>query len=384
MRMLLPRRHFIAISLGSLGAHTLKASGSILPGSSSAEVRGVWIHPEESFDSDPVKGKQQIRDAVRRLADAHFNLILPWTKNGYFVALDNPEYQFSHPMAKWDALGFLIEEASRSGIGVELWYAFTEYRSDKSPDFDPRVGGNPEWAARRLGELIPDPKTGRPVPRKWENLCPQYPSAREWQLRLLGKTFQRYPKLRGVHIEEPGYSHTDECVCDLCLKLFSEMYGKPLPESINTSAAVNFRNIGTTAFMNQLREMLQAHYPNFIFSTNGAYDWHVDRARGRDWTYWAALDWLDYYAPQIYVTDVATYRTQLSFTMKTLGQHCATYPGIGVRWSSGSNTVPVVIGQIEASRELNAGGVLLFLGPGDVVSDELYHALLTGPFRSTA
>jgi hypothetical protein len=68
--------------------------------------------------------------------------------------------------------------------------------------------------------------------------------------------------------------------------------------------------------------------------------------------------------------------------MQTLGQHCMTYAGIGVLWSSGHNTVPTVIGQIEASREMNTGGTILFLGDGDVVSDELYRALLSGPFRS--
>lgn len=388
MRTSILRRDFIALLAGSVGASTLKAKGGVLPSSSNSsteEVRGAWIHPEGRFSSDPAKGKQQIRDAVRRLADAHFNLILPWTKDGYLVALDHPEYLPAHPLAKWDGIGFLIEEAARAGMGAELWYAFGEYRSRESPDFDPRVGGNLEWAARRLVELVPDPKTGKPLPRKYDSLCPQHPAARLWQMNLLTKTFERYPQLRGVHIEEPGYSYPDECVCDLCLKLFSEMYGKSLPQVIHTTAATNFRNIGPTEFMNQLHDLLQARYPNYTFSTNGAYSWRIDRARGRDWTYWAALDWLDYYAPQIYVNDVGTYRKRLAFTMKTLGAHCATYPGIGVLWSSGKNTVPNVIRQIEASREMGTGGVLLFLGgPDDNISDDLYRSLLSGPFHSPA
>jgi uncharacterized lipoprotein YddW (UPF0748 family) len=381
---MLPRRDFMGLLLGSLGAHTLRASDKVPSKTSSAEVRGVWIHPEGSFDADPVKGKKQIRAAVRRLADAHFNLILPWTLDGYLVALEHPEYLSSHPQARWDALGFLIEEASRVGLDTELWYAFAEYRSRKSPDFDPRVGGNLEWAARRLGELVPDPKTGKVAPRQYENVCPQHPQARLWQLGLLRKAFQRYSQLKGMHVEEPGYRYTDECVCDLCLEVFPKLSGKPLPRSIHTLEGINFRCIGATAFMTQLYEILQQDYPKYTFSTNGAYDWRVDRDRARDWTYWAGMGWLDYYAPQIYVGDVATFRKRLRFTMKTLGGHALTYAGIGVSWSSGHNTVPTVIGQIEASREMNTGGTILFLGDGDVVSDELYRALLRGPFRLPA
>ena len=383
---MLPRRDFIGLLLGSLGAHTLRASASDSVPSKplSPEVRGVWIHPEGSFDADPVKGKRQIRAAVRRLADAHFNLILPWTQDGYLVALEHPEYLAAHPQARWDALGFLIEEASRVGLNTELWYAFSEYRSRQSPDFDPHVGGNLQWAARRLGELLPNAKTGKIAPRGWSTLCPQHPEARLWQLELLRKAYQRYPLLKGMHVEEPGYSHVDECVCDLCIEVFPKLNGKPLPQWIDSPEGINFRCIGPTAFMSQLYQLLQKEYPKFVFSTNGAYDWRIDRRLGRDWTYWAGVDWLDYYAPQIYVHDVATFRKRLLFTMKTLGGRSLTYAGIGVLWSSGSNTVPTVIGQIEASREMNADGTILFLGDGDVVSDELYRSLLRGPFRLPA
>ncbi len=380
---MLPRRDFIELLLGSLGARTLRASANdrIRFKPLSAEVRGVWIHPEQTFDADPTRGKKQIQAAVRWLADAHFNLILPWTTDGYLVASDHPEYLASHPLAQWDALGYLIKEASRVGLDTQLWYAFAEYRSRQSPDFDPRVGGNLQWAARRLGELIPDPKTGKVASRLWENVCPQHPEARLWQMDLLRKAFQRYPQLKGMHVEEPGYRYTDECVCDLCLEVFPKLNGKPLPQSIHTLEGINFRCIGSTAFMSQLYEILQKDYARYVFSTNGAYDWRVDRDRARDWTYWAGMNWLDYYAPQIYVKDVNTFRKRLRFTMQTLGQHCMTYAGIGVGWSSGHNTVPTVIAQIEASREMDTGGTILFLGDGDIVSDELYRSLLRGPFR---
>src|SRR5262249_43091950 len=142
------------------------AHGRAQNAAATLEARGVWLHPENLFDADPAKGKEQVRAMVRRLGDAHFNLILPWIKSDYLVALEDAEYRKKHPTAGWDALGALIEEATRAGISVQLWYAFTEYRSAGSPDFDPRVGGNPQWAARRIDEMAPDPKTGKIAARR--------------------------------------------------------------------------------------------------------------------------------------------------------------------------------------------------------------------------
>jgi uncharacterized lipoprotein YddW (UPF0748 family) len=333
------------------------------------------------FDADPVKGKEQVRVAVRRLAEAHFNLILPWTTSGYLVALDHPEYLAFHPTARWDALGVLVDEASRAGLAVHLWYAFSEDRSRNSPDFDPRVGGNPEWAARRIRESVPDPRTGKVMPCRWDDVCPLHPEARQWQGALLGKTFQRYPALKGIHIEEPGYDN-GQCVCDLCLKVFPEIYGKPLPESIRSFEADDFRAVGTTAFMSGLYHLLQKDHPHLVFSTNGDYDWPGDRMKGRNWASWAGLGWLNYYVPQVYMSDVGMFRRGLGSAMKILGQRCTTYAGIGVRWDGGTNSAEQIVSQIEAAREMGAGGVVLF--SGDAVSDELFHSLVRGPFRLPA
>lgn len=377
MASILPRRDFLTLAPALMGAYGLSAK--MAPSTASSEARGIWIHWGGHFDADPVKGKEQVRSLVGRLAEAHFNLILPWTLVGYLVALEHPEYLDLYPTARWDGMGVLIDEAARAGLAVHLWYAFSEDRSQKSPDFDPRVGGNHEWAARRIHELVPDPRTGKVNPRRWDDVCPLHPEARQWQLALLGKAFQRYPQLKGIHIEEPGYDG-GQCVCDLCLKVFSEIYGKPLPESIRSFQAEDFRAVGTTAFMSELYHLLQKDYPTFAFSANGDYDWPDDRRKGRDWASWAGLGWLNYYVPQVYMRDTVAFRRGLASAMKILSRRCATYAGIGVYWDGGANTPEQIVSQIEASREMGAEGVVLF--SGDHLSDELVDALVRGPFRS--
>ena len=345
------------------------------------EARAVWLHLPR-FDADPAKGKEQVHSTVQKLAENNFNLILPWVTSDYLVALDDAEYQKQVPNAGWDSLGVLNEEAARAGLSVDIWYAFTEYRKARSSDYDPRVGGDPQWAALRMNEYRPDPQTGQRAPRKWEDVCPQHPGARKWQLGHLVKVLQRYPKLGGIHIEEPGYTYLGNCLCELCMEIFPKIYGGPLPDAINTREAEDFRTMGTSFFMAELLEILRKDYPRVVYSANGGANWRSDRRSGRDWGRWARSGWLDYYASQVYTTKTDQFRQRIGLTVKDLSPDCPVYAGIALQWSSGKNTVEEVMRQIDASRELGAAGVCLFHAAA--FTDEFYTALKNGPFRSPA
>jgi uncharacterized lipoprotein YddW (UPF0748 family) len=374
----IPRRSFVK----ALPVPFYAAGLSSQAAAAKTEARAVWLHLSSMFDADPAKGKEQIHSVVQKLAEHNFNLILPWVTSEYLVALDHEEYRKGSRSAAWDSLGVLIDEASRAGLAVDMWYAFTEYRSAGSPDYDPRVGGDPKWAALRINEYRPDPKTGKIAPRKLEDVCPQHPEARKWQLGHMAKVLQRYPKLGGIHIEEPGYTYQGNCLCDLCMEVFPKLYGAPLPEAIETREAEDFRTMGTSFFMAELLALLHKDYPRAVFSTNGGPDWRYDRKEGRDWGRWARSGWLDYYASQVYTTKTEAFRRQIKMTVKDLSPECPVYAGIALRWSEGQNTVDETMRQIEASREQGAAGVCLF--SASAFTDEFYAALKRGPFRSPA
>ncbi len=342
----------------------------------------MWIHPENLFKAPDAGGRTLVREALERFARANFNRILAWTPSDYLVALENDLYREAHPTARWDSLGALIEEASRHGIPVEIWYSFTAYRKRASSDFDPRVGGDPEWAAVRRDEFVPDPKTGRKTPRRWNDVCPQHYGARRWQRELLLRIAARYPKLNGVHIEEPGYDYPDNCLCDLCREVFEKLHGVPLADRLMTPEAENFKCLGTSAVITDLRAVRKQRYPQRIFSANGGYNYRRERAQGRDWGRWAREGWLDYYAAQVYVSDTAKFRERFSTTVRDVGANCPVYAGLGFLWSSGQNTVAEILRQIEAARDLGAAGVALF--HGGAFTPELLDALRTGPFRAPA
>jgi uncharacterized lipoprotein YddW (UPF0748 family) len=358
------------------------ASGLKLPAAETApapapgtEARGVWMHPALQFSTDPVVGKQQIHNAVRRLADANFNLILPWVLSEHIVALTDTNDQAAVPHAKWDALGELVLAARECGIRVHLWYSFTHYKSPQSPEFNPRHGGNPAWAAwqidnRRSGEA-----------NAMTDVCPLHPAARAWELKAIERLLDRYPGV-GIHIEEPGFGYFGNCVCDLCRKTFRELYGFEETDAINGPQAEDLKCLGTTEFIRQLRARLDQRSPKPALSVNGGSSWRVDRTLGRDWRRWAQLHWLDYYASQIYREDLGDFVSSTQTVMTDLENDCPVFVGIGVKWSGGASSLPMVLQQIDAARKRGAKGLLFF--SASALTDEHYAALKAGPFKNPA
>ena len=89
---------------------TLPAAAAVAaPVSKREETRAVWIHPENLFKGSEAEGRKLVRDAVERFASANFNLILPWVPSDFLMALESEAYRDSHPTARWDALGVLID-----------------------------------------------------------------------------------------------------------------------------------------------------------------------------------------------------------------------------------------------------------------------------------
>jgi len=341
---------------------------------SSPEARGVWLHLSD-FSADPGKGRSEVHQIVERLANANFNLVMPWVLSEYAAALTDTNYVAAAPTAAWDALGELSREAARRGMRIHLWYSFTYYKSPKSPDFDPTRGGDPSWAARSLADFQhhTNPMT---------DVCPSHPAARKWEVALIESLLRRYTNISGIHIEEPGYGYPQNCLCDLCRSVFKDMHGEDLEKKIAASSAEDFRCIGMTEFIRELRQRLSQMNPRPILSVNGGSSWRSDRSLGRDWKRWAELGWLDFYASQNYSGEIAPFSAMTQMVLKDLSPHCPVFIGIGIKWSGGATALPVVLKQIADARSRHAGGILFFSAKS--LTDEYLDALREGPFGSRA
>jgi uncharacterized lipoprotein YddW (UPF0748 family) len=346
------------------------------------EIRAVWVHMEDRFSGDPQTGRMRVQQFVARVAGAKLNLILPWVRSEYVAALDDPRYRSSCPTARWDALGELIRAANAKGIAVHPWYSFTYYKSPASPEFDPKHGGDPTWAARRIDEFVPDPQTGKTVPRRMADCCPRHAEARVWQLKWIERLLDRYPGAGGFHVEEPGYGYPGNCVCNLCLREFQERYRKDLRECVDGAEAADFKCAGTTAFMDLLRARLSRRGRRLVLSVNGGCAMDQERSLGRDWGRWARDRWMDMYYAQDYTPDMQSFRRNGARVLSDLRGTVPVVIGIGIMWSGGRNTLETVMAQIQAAREMGSQGVALF--SGEEIPEELWTALKQGPFRSPA
>jgi uncharacterized lipoprotein YddW (UPF0748 family) len=346
------------------------------------EGRAIWWHPEK-LSPEPAAGRAQIEAFVKRCALANLNLILPWTRSDYLVALDDPKYQKRFPTAKWDALGCLIETAAKHHIQVHLWYSLTYYKEHDSPEFNPEAGGNPDWAAVREDELVPG-KDGKVQPRRWADVCNLHADARTFTLNLLEKTLQRYPKVGGLHIEEPGFGYAGNCVCPLCQSVYKEIYGTNIVGKTQLPAAVDLKCLATTDFMRRLREMMLKRDKSLILSTNGGYSWTSDRYSGRDWGIWAKHGWIDYYAPQIYVANTATLAERSKRTVNDIGRDTHVYVGIRLRVKQEKDrdlSAAELCEFVKTIRAAGARGIALFWA--DVFTDAQAEALRNGPFNES-
>lgn len=340
----------------------------------SKEARGVWLHLTD-FSADPDEGKKQVQQVVERLANANFNLIMPWVLSEYAAALTDTNYLSAAPTAKWDSLGEVVREAHRRGIQTHIWYSFTYYKSGNSPEFDPKHGGDPKWAAWSLGSF-----------QKKENaitdLCPLHPEARQWELKLIESLLDRYTNVFGIHIEEPGFGYPKSCVCELSRSVFKSIHGKDLETMIDSPRAEDFRCMATTEFIRELRERVNQRQPKPILSVNGGPLWRGDRTLGRDWKHWAELGWLDYYAAQIYSAQFEAFSSYAKTVLNDMSAHCPVFVGIGVKWSGGETALPVVLKQVEEARARGSKGILFFSAKH--LTDEYLNALKAGPFKESA
>jgi uncharacterized lipoprotein YddW (UPF0748 family) len=389
------RHGLVALGIILASAVGVRAFSSRTPAieykAASPEVRATWIYVGKGskFSNDPATGRQEVITLVDKLADANFNLLLPWVRSEYATALEDPAYQKGEPLASWDPLQVMISEAQRRGMKVHLWFAFTVGKSPAAPEFDPAKGGDPSWAARRVNELVPDVATGKVKPMVKIDACPQHPGERQFDISMINRLLDRYPYITGVHIEEPGYRFPvtpAECVCDLCQSLFRSQYGKDLISNINSKEADDFRSQATTAFIQALRQDLNARPGSPTLSVNGGYSSVLDRHVGRDWLNWNRVGLLDFYAAQEYTPNPNTFRVM---TKRVVGDMSPlpVLSGIAVQWSHSTggmeyNNADTAIQEVNDSRSYGAKGQVFYWA--QALSDDLLRALKSGPYSQPA
>jgi uncharacterized lipoprotein YddW (UPF0748 family) len=391
-------QHCMAAGLAAAGLAQGCADQADGPGpdlAPAAEMRAVWLalySPRDMFcddgQVDGVPTPSGVERVIGIIAESGFNTLFLQVDSWYAYSLLHPEYEPRNPLARFDALAAILRAASLGGLQVHLNYPLVNARNNPrlpgiAPDFLTVCGGNPQWRAQYLDD------TGQIVESQ-NNVCPSRPETREWEVDLLGRLVERYPRIARFQFEEPGYDGPTFCVCDECRRQFTAEFGGDLvaqvqaelalercaaPACDGRAAALKCQHL--TRLLQQVRNRLSPRA--FLYSATISYDRWRDQRMGRDWVRWASHGWLDFVSPMIYISDTAVFRDSLERgVLAPLDREVSACTGIGLHFSGSLipapgqrapnvNTVEEVVRQIETAREVGrstgrVSGVALFLG----------------------
>jgi hypothetical protein len=359
------------------------------------QIQAVWLSLFDPYDlfcesARPHRGPSPagVREVIDLLAAYGINTVFVMVDSWYAYSIVHPAYEPKKSLAEWDAFGEVLDAAAGHGIEVHLSYPPVNNRSYPTgahapPEFTPACGGSPEWRARYLA-----PDGGLALSR--DNVCPSRAETRRWHAELLAGLMGRYPSVRHLQLEEPGYDTPRFCVCDECRRQCAartgadlvaevrrelEQEGCPEPDGRGHAAALKCEQM--TALVEALRAPLAGR--RLTWSATISYDRWRDRRLGRDWPAWTRNGWLDFVVPMIYLPDTGGFRRGLEHgVLAELGPSARACAGIGAHYggalipeagrpSPDINTPAEVARQIRAAREVaratgRVTGVSLFLG----------------------
>lgn len=363
--------------------------------SAAAEIRAVWLSlfdPSDLFSeaARPAAGPGPggVGEVMDLLAASGVNTAFVMVDSWYAYSIVHPTYEPKKSLAEWDAFGEVLDAAGARGIQIHLSYPLVNNRTYPSsphapPEFTPRCGGSPAWRARYLGQ------NGRLVESR-DNVCPSRPETRGWHAALLSGLMARYPTVRHLQLEEPGYDAPGYCVCDECRRQYAARTGKDLVDEVRRERALErcrppdcdgraaaLKCDHLTALVEAVRAPLAQR--QLTWSATISYDRWRDRRLGRDWPAWTRNGWLGFVAPMIYLPDTGAFRRALEVgVLAELGPATGVCAGIGTHYggalipeagrpSPDINTPAQVARQIRTVREVarstgRVNGLSLFMG----------------------
>lgn len=311
---------------------------------------GTWAHSVSNFGDNPDKVKQH----VKRLADAGFELIIPCVKNppGYAdfrtdVAEVNPSYP------DWDPLRVLAESATEHNMEVHAWFCvFAEGNHSRL------LSRSPHFAAV-------------PAPERMGWACACRPEVQEYELALY-ESVAEYP-IHGLHLD---YIRTGiPCRCDYCKEQMSA-HGINIDDmdrrDPNLAEWNDWRSERITSFVGQMRKLTRSKGIKLsaaVFADIPS----CRNSNGQDWAEWAEKDLVDLMIPMNYDNSTRNVRLRTRQHIAAVAGHCPVWEGLGKSSSASKLTTEKMVDQVSAAKEEGAEGIVLFNYPA--LSDEDLAAL---------
>lgn len=337
------------------------------------EFRGVWIRLND-------KTPEQLKNTIKRMADAGINAILPETVyNGYSIYPNAHQLMPQLPQFEgWDPMAVMIEECKKYNIKVIPWCEMFFIGGKNSPIAKKK----PEWLGKfRTG------KTAAVLEPGFQYLCPSRPEVHKFLLEILDTLLTRYD-LSEIQLDYIRYSLSEPwekgaCYCDFCQKKVKKQnhfdIKKITPENKNEWKQWNeYRINNITTFVAEVNDLVQKKHPNVDLSADVFPNPQISLThKFQDWKSWVDKSMIDVVYIMTYSVDNKTVHDDSKSMIDILkGSSSEGVVGLGPYMGFQPD---VLLEQIEIARSYGAKGVCLF--SFNALNEEQINALKVGPFR---
>ena len=314
--------------------------------------KAVWGGP------NPKEGPEAVAPVVGRLAEAGFDLIIPFME----CADGSVKYQSKiarvDPVAAdWDPLAVLAEEAQKAGI--EVHPCLDPFRAgERSVIQDERL-----YERNREGKLLPQ-------------LCAAAEESHRYKLDLFEELMDRYP-IAGVHMDRIRYDSEDECFCERCRSEFKAKTGVD-PLEIGKSSEFNayserganrkhpaweawveWRARWITKFVEELSDLTKRKGRELSAAVFMEYPECIVY-EGQDWGDWGERGLVDVMMPMTYTNSTLMVKRRTRNHIAQVKGGCHIWEGLSNDSCRSLLNTEALVAQSKVAKEEGAEGVVFF------------------------
>ena len=275
------------------------------------EIRGVWVtrnDMELQKDETSAQRDQRLRDTVKKLHDANFNLLLIDTWFQGYVPYEGssvaPAYK---PFKGDDLVKLLIDAAHEHGMQTQAWlsygfYAYFTPDASKDKSMGAILDKHPELLAinnegngklhRSFGDYF--------------SLCPSNPGSHGVLAQLMLEQVNRYA-FDGVHLDRIRYPEDTFCFCGYCKEHFKHDTGLDLKDypkgSDEARKLLQWRREQTATAVAHFRDVVQKAKPGLPMTAYVVGPFEMD-SKAQGWDLWAQRGLVDAVGVSMYGADI--------------------------------------------------------------------------------
>ena len=311
--------------------------------------RGVWFHHPESRHE---KGWEGVLDELTKVGISDVFIQLQAAGTVFFPIKGRDVVSGRVPRRAEDGLQALLASASKYKIRVHAWITCWSLEGS-----DPS-----QQTLLKASQRVMTDEKGTPL--NW--LCPSVPENRA--LLLDGIKALAFRGVQGIHLDYVRYPEAQGCYALATRKTFEAALGRRVatwPQDVLSGgpdrvAFDRFRQQEITAFVQEVRRVLQKSTAGCELSAAVFPTPDAARLRGQDWSRWVNESMVDFVCPMMYSNTGYGFEQALKAGLAEIQERARVWPGIGYSADESQLDRRGIAEQIEKVRQAHVGGVVFF------------------------